>query len=113
MKENKFDILNHEMLHDNVLIKALTSEDIRELTKEFSKGKTKLIDPEQYEDKPEWGEVISIGKGRVLESGELSPINVNVGDIVIYGKYSPYKTRVDGKDYLVVRDEDILTKIGK
>jgi chaperonin GroES len=100
--KNKFDILNHDILHDNVLVRAITGEELERTSK--------LVDVEQYEDKPEWGEVISTGNGRILESGQLSPMNVKPGDIIIYGKYSSYKTRVDGKDYLIIRDEDIFTK---
>ncbi len=98
-----FNITKHTMLHDNVLIKALRAEDIE------SKGI--LYDPEQYEDKPEWGEVISVGVGRVLDNGQYTPMSVKPGDIVLYGKYSPYQTRYEGVDYLIVRDEDLMSKI--
>jgi chaperonin GroES len=99
---SKFDITKHTMLHDNVLIRAIRADEIE--------NKSGLIDPEQYEDKPEWGEVLAVGDGRMLENGTRSPISVKPGDIVLYGKYSPYQTRVDGEDYLIVRDEEILSK---
>jgi chaperonin GroES len=100
MKEsNKFDITNHTMTHDNVLIRAISPQKVHS---------TGLIDPAQYEDKSEWGEVIDVGPGRI-EMGNLITPSVKKGDIVLYGKYSSYKVRVGGYDYLIIRDDDIMS----
>jgi len=89
------------MSADNILIKPIRLEDI---------NKEGLVNPEQYEDKPEWGEVISVGSGKILDNGTILPIDYQAGDTVLYGMYSPYKTRIDGEDYLIVRAEDIISK---
>ena len=98
---NRFDILAHNIRHDNVLIEEIRADGI--------KRDDGLVDPEQYDDKPEWGVVIKAGTGRVLDNGTLIPVTVKEGDVVLFGKYSPYKLRLNGKDYLIVRDEEILT----
>lgn len=103
-ESNPFDLTQHDMLHDNVLVKALSPA---------QKVEDDLYDPEQYEDKSEWGEVISVGPGRILESGQTLKPSVKKGDIILYGKYSTYKTRIAGEDYLIIRDDDVMSKHGK
>jgi len=97
--KNKFNITDHDMLHDYILVKAIVPQT----------AKTGLIDPAQYEDKSEWGEVISVGPGR-YEYGELVPMTVEVGNTVLYGKYSSYKIRVDGIDLLIIREDDVMSR---
>ena len=72
-----------------------------------------LVDPDQYEDKDEWGEVLAVGPGRITEYGNLVPMSVEVGDTVTFGKYSSYKTRIAGIDYLIIRDDDVTSRYGK
>lgn len=96
-KSVKFDLLQKKLLHDNVFMRAVSPEkdDI-------------FIDPESYENKPEIGEVLGVGPGRTLESGQLIPMTVKVGDIVMFEKYGSTKFRVDGQDYYRIREEDIF-----
>lgn len=70
----------------------------------------KVYRPSQYEDKPEFGLVLSVGQGRLLDSGQRVPSPVEPGDFVIFGKYSSVKVRAEGVDFLFVRDEDIMSK---
>lgn len=89
-------------LGDRVLIRPLEAEE---------KTKGGIILPDTAKEKPQEGEVIAIGKGKVLESGKTEPLEVKVGDKVLYGRYSGTEIKIDGEDYLIVRDEDILAII--
>lgn len=66
-----------------------------------------IANPVQYEDKPEFGEVVMVGEGRLMDNGVVVEPKVKVGDIVYFEKYSSKKIRVDGKDYLIIREDDI------
>lgn len=91
-EDYNFSILDIELFHDNVLVKALRPKD-----------KNGLINPAQYEDKPEWGMVMGVG-GKV-ES------NISIGDVVRFGKYSTECIRSNGEDFYIVRQEDISGKV--
>ena len=93
------NLLRHKLLQDNVLIAAVDFD---------TEGK--VYRPNQYEDKPEFGLVLSVGQGRLLDSGVRVPSPVEVGDFVIFGKYSSVKVRAEGVDFLFCRDEDIMSK---
>lgn len=95
-KQTNFDLSKFYFRYDNVLIKALREERVNGLDK-----------PGQYDDKPEFGEVVAIGGGRVLDNGTVLPPKIKVGDIVFFGKYSSEQTRSLGQDYFLVREEDI------
>lgn len=84
-------------LHDHVLVKAKKED-----------SSTGLIKPDQYEDKSELGEVVAVGKGRILENGKIVPMTVKPGDTILFGKYSTEKIRFGGEDYLILREEDII-----
>lgn len=86
-------------LADRVLVKPLEP-------KETTKGG--IVLPDTAKEKPQEGEVISVGKGRVNQDGKVTPLEVKVGDKVLYGKYSGTEINVDGTDYLILREEDIL-----
>ena len=90
-------------LGDRVLIQVLEDE----LQKQGS-----LYIPDTAKEKPQEGKVIAVGKGR-YEDGKLIPLDVKVGDIVLYGKYSGTDIKHDGKEYLIVRETDILAIIEK
>lgn len=64
--------------------------------------------PDTTKEKPQRGKVMSVGNGRVLENGQKVPVEVKEGQIVLYGKYSGTEVKLDGKEYLVVRESDIL-----
>ena len=70
-----------------------------------------IIIPDTAKEKPEQGEVMAIGPGKLLESGSRAPISVKVGDKVMFKKYSPDEVKIDGVEYFVLRDEDLMAVI--
>lgn len=90
--------LDFTLLYDNVLVEQYQVEDIDE---------TGLVRPQNYEDKPEIGKVLSIGKGRLFDNGTVVPLDVKVGDLVYFNKYSSTKIRLGTIDYYMIREEDI------
>jgi chaperonin GroES len=86
-------------LHDRVLVKRFSEE-------ERSKGG--IIIPDTAKEKPIQGEVISAGQGRVSEDGKLRPLDVKKGDRVLFGKYAGTEIKLDGEEFLMMREEDIL-----
>jgi chaperonin GroES len=70
-----------------------------------------IVLPDTAKEKPQRGKVISIGPGRLMDSGERGVMSVAVGDSVIYGKYSGTEVEVDGKDLKILRESDILAKV--
>ena len=89
-------------LNDRVLIKAIEKEDER------IGG---IIVPDTAKEKPQEGEVVAVGPGRMLEDGSRQPPSVAVGDTILYGKYAGTEIKHDGQDYLIMREDDILAKI--
>jgi chaperonin GroES len=86
-------------LHDRVLVKRSTEE-------ERSKGG--IIIPDTAKEKPIQGEIIAVGQGRVNEEGKLRPLDVKKGDRILFGKYAGTEIKIDGDDFLMMREEDIL-----
>jgi chaperonin GroES len=86
-------------LHDRILV-CRVSED--------EKTAGGIIIPETAKEKPQRGEVVAVGKGRVTVEGKTLPLEVKAGDRVLFGKYSGTELKLDGKDYLMMREEDIL-----
>jgi chaperonin GroES len=86
-------------LHDRIIVEAAQKE-------ERSAGG--IILPDTAQEKPQRGKVIAVGPGKRLDSGQLAPVGVNVGDTVLYGKYSGTEVKVDGSDYIILRAEDVL-----
>lgn len=72
-----------------------------------------IVIPDSATEKPIRGEVVSIGKGKVSESGELRPLDVKPGDEVLFGKYSGTEIKIDGIDLLVMREDDIMGVLDK
>ncbi len=91
-------------LSDRVLIKTLEPE------QESKKGG--IIIPDTAKEKPQQGEVIEVGPGRVTEEGKKIEMEVKKGDKVLYGKYSGTEVTIDGVEYLIMRESDILAIIG-
>ena len=91
--------MNLTPLHDRVIVKPAASE-------ETTKGG--LIIPDTAKEKPQRGEIIAVGTGKVTEDGKPQPMVVKVGDSVLYGKYSGTEVSVDGTDYLIMRESDIF-----
>lgn len=86
-------------LHDRVLIRRM---------KEEEKTKGGIIIPDTAKEKPIEGEVVAVGDGKALESGQRVPLAVKKGDRVLFGKYSGNEIRVDGEDLVIMREDDIL-----
>ena len=92
-------------LADRVLLKVLESE---------SKTKGGIVLPDTAKEKPQEGEIIAVGKGRVSEDGTTNPLEVKVGDKVLFAKYSGTEvTTKEGEEYLIVKEDDILAIIKK
>jgi chaperonin GroES len=86
-------------LHDRVVIKRLEEE-------RTSPGG--IVIPDTATEKPIRGEVIAVGNGKILENGETRPLDLKVGDRVLFGKYSGTEVKVDGEDVLVMREDDVM-----
>ena len=86
-------------LHDRLLVKRIEE-------KETIKGG--IIIPDTAKEKPQEGEVLAVGNGKILENGTKLALDVKVGDKILFGKYSGTDIKIDGEDYLILREEDIL-----
>ena len=86
-------------LHDRVLVKRFNEEE---------KSKGGIIIPDTAKEKPIQGEIIAVGQGRVTEDGKIRPLDVKKGDRVLFGKYSGTEIKIDGEEFLMMREEDIL-----
>ena len=86
-------------LHDRVVVKRMEEE-------RTSPGG--IVIPDTAAEKPIKGEVIAVGRGKLLENGDVRPLDVKVGDRVLFGKYSGTEVKVDGEDLLVMREDDIM-----
>jgi len=86
-------------LHDRVIVKRLEEE---------RKSAGGILIPDNAAEKPDQGEVIAVGNGKVTEDGKVRPLDVKVGDRILFGKYSGSTVKVDGTEYLVMREEDIM-----
>lgn len=92
--------MNIQPLGDRVVVKSLEAE---------SETKGGIVLPDTAKEKPQEGKVIAIGKGKILENGQLQKLEVKVGDKILYGKYSGTEvTTKDGEEYLMMREDDIL-----
>jgi chaperonin GroES len=89
-------------LHDRVIVKR--EEDER-------KSPGGIVIPDTATEKPMKGRVLAVGKGKILENGDVRPLDVKVGDKVLFGKYSGTEVKMDGDDVLVMREEDIMAII--
>ncbi len=96
--------MNIRPLHDRLIVKRFEEE-------ERTKGG--IIIPDNAKEKPQQGEVIAVGNGKVLEDGKKQPLEVKKGDRVLFGKYSGSEIKIDGTEYLMMREEDILGVIEK
>jgi chaperonin GroES len=89
-------------LHDRVIVKRLESENV-------SAGG--IVIPDSAAEKPMQGKVVAVGKGKILEDGNVRPLDVKVGDKILFGKYSGNEVKVDGEDLVVMREEDVMAVI--
>jgi chaperonin GroES len=91
-------------LADRVLVKPIEMAEVK---------KGGIIIPDTAKEKPQEGEIIEVGPGKVTEDGKKIPMEVKKGDRILYGKYSGSEVSVDGNEYLIMRESDILAVIGK
>jgi len=81
---------------------------VRRLEEAVEKTKGGIIIPDSAKEKPQHGKVIAVGKGKVNDDGKLTPLDVKVGDKILFGKYSGSEIKIDGEEHLIMREEDIL-----
>jgi len=86
-------------LHDRILVRRVEEA-------ETTRGG--IIIPDSAKDKPQEGEVISTGKGKINEDGKVRPLDVKEGDRILFGKYSGTEIKLDGEDYIIMREEEVL-----
>lgn len=89
-------------LHDRIVVKRLDNE---------RKTASGIVIPDAAAEKPDQGEVLAVGNGKILESGEKRPLDIKVGDRVLFGKYSGQTVKVDGDELLVLREDDVMAVI--
>jgi chaperonin GroES len=89
-------------LHDRILVTRLEAKDV---------GKSGIIIPDSAKEKPQEGEVVAVGLGKI-EKGNRVPIDVKVGDRILFGKYTGNEITVDDREYLILREEEVLAKLG-
>ena len=90
-------------LHDRLLVRRIEA-------KETAKGG--IIIPDTAKEKPQEGEVLAVGNGKVLENGTKVALDVKVGDKILFGKYSGSDIKIDGQEYLILREDEVLAVIG-
>jgi chaperonin GroES len=89
-------------LHDRVIVKRLEEE-------RTSPGG--IVIPDTAAEKPMQGKIVAVGKGKILEDGKVRPLDVKVGDKILFGKYSGNEVKVDGEELVVMREEDVMAVI--
>ena len=97
--------MNIRPLYDRIVVKRLADQ-----------GEQKvggLFIPDTAKEKPQEGEVVAVGKGKRLDDGKLIPLDVAVGDRILFGKYSGSDIKMDGNEYLIMREDEVLGVIAK
>jgi len=92
-------VTNLQPLGERIIVKAIPQE-------EMTKGG--IVLPDTAKEKPQQGEVIAVGKGKMLENGQIIPLEIKAGDRVLYGKYSGTEVKLEGEEYLIVKESEIL-----
>jgi chaperonin GroES len=94
--------VNVTPLHDRILVTRIKAKEM---------AKSGIIIPDTAKEKPQEGEVVAVGLGK-LEKGHRVPVDVEVGDRILFGKYTGSEINVDDREYLILREEEILAKLG-
>jgi chaperonin GroES len=94
--------MNIRPLHDRVIVKR---------TEEEKTSPGGIVIPDSAAEKPIKGEIVAIGNGKILESGEIRALDLKEGDKILFGKYSGTEVKVDGVEYLVMREDDVMAVI--
>ncbi|MCZ2148945.1 MAG: co-chaperone GroES [Bryobacterales bacterium] len=95
--------VNFRPLHDRVIVQRSTEEE---------KTSSGLIIPDSAKEKPQQAKVVRVGNGKLLENGDRAPLDVQEGDTILFGKYSGSDVKIDGEEYLILREDEILAIIG-
>jgi chaperonin GroES len=96
--------MNIRPLHDRLIVK-------REAEERKSPGG--IVIPDTATEKPTFGKVIAVGKGKILESGEIRALDVKVGDKILFGKYSGTEVKMSGEELVVMREEDVMAVVAE
>ena len=96
--------MNLRPLHDRIVVERQEQE---------TKTASGIYIPDQAAEKPDQGKVLAVGNGKILEDGKVRPLDVKVGDTILFGKYSGQTVKVDGKEVLVMREDDIMAIVEK
>ena len=91
--------MNIRPLHDRLVVKRID---------ETETTRNGIVIPDSAKEKPQQGEVLAVGHGKRLEDGKLIPLDVKAGDRILFGKYSGSDTKVDGTEYIIMREDDVL-----
>ena len=94
--------MNIKPLGERIVIKVLESEE---------KTKSGIVLPDTAKEKPQMGEVLAVGSGKTLENGQKVPMELKVGDKVLFAKYAGTEVKLDGKEYIVLKESDVLAVI--
>ena len=94
--------MNLRPLQDRIIVKRVEEE---------TKTAGGLFIPETAKEKPQRGEIVAVGNGKKTEDGKVLPLDVKVGDVVLFGKYAGTEVKVDGNDFLMMREDDILAVV--
>ena len=96
--------MNLRPLHDRVVIKRVEEE---------TKSPGGIVLPGAAAEKPSRGTVIAVGRGKLLDNGEVRPLDVKVGDYILFGKYSGSEVKIDGEELIIMREDEIMAVIEK
>jgi chaperonin GroES len=91
--------MNMRPLRDRILVERIEEQEQRV---------GGIIIPDSAKEKPQQGRVVAVGKGRVNDKGEVFPLDVAAGDVVLFGKYGGSEIKIEGKEYLILREEEVL-----
>ncbi len=89
-------------LHDRVIVERLLEDE---------KTAGGIIIPETAKEKPQKGKIVAVGKGKVAEDGSIRPLDLKAGDTVLFGKYAGTEVKIDNKDRLIMREDDVLAVV--
>ena len=96
--------MNVRPLHDRIIVQRIEEDEQRV---------GGIIIPDTAKEKPQQGKVIAVGKGRIEKDGKVTPLDVKAGDTVLFGKYAGQEIKIEGGEYLIIREEEVLGVIEK
>ncbi|HKW03347.1 MAG TPA: co-chaperone GroES [Vicinamibacterales bacterium] len=96
--------MNVRPLHDRIIVERLEESEQRV---------GGIIIPDTAKEKPQQGKVLAVGKGRIEKDGKVTPLDVKAGDTILFGKYAGQEIKIDGSEYLIIREEEVLGVIEK